>query len=131
MFFCLRHQCLKTVLRKIVPNGTIQIWLGLIPTSPMPHLWYCKKQQKRLTLRARLSYLENSDQCIKCTSCSSFYAWSWSKSGVNPFKTLPWPSSQSIEILPRKAEMSTKEWHWYLKTAGEAWFLFGLLSFSW
>ena len=28
-FFCLRHQCLKTVLEKSVPNGTIQIWLGL------------------------------------------------------------------------------------------------------
>ena len=46
---------------------------------PMPRLWYCKKRQKRLTLRAQLRYLENSDQCIKFTSCSSSYAWSWSK----------------------------------------------------
>ena len=47
--------------------------------SPMPRLWYCKKRQKRLTLRARLRYLENSDQCIKFTGCSSLYALSWSK----------------------------------------------------
>ena len=32
---------------------------------PMPRLWYCKYRQKRQTLRARLRYLENSDQCIK------------------------------------------------------------------
>ena len=55
----------------------------LIPTdvtnSPMPRLWYCKKRQKCLTLRARLRYLENSDQCKKWTSCSSLYDWSWSK----------------------------------------------------
>ena len=38
---------------------------------PMPRLWYCKKRQKRLTLRAWLRYLENSDQCIK--------SWFWFK----------------------------------------------------
>ena len=45
----------------------------------MPRLWYCKKWQKHLTLRALLRYLENSDQCINFTSCSSFYARSRSK----------------------------------------------------
>ena len=67
---------------------------------------YCKKRQKRLTLRARLRFLENSDQCIKFTSCSSFYAWSWS----NPCKTWPWRSSQSIAILLRKAQMRRVPW---------------------
>ena len=54
-------------------------WFWSFNTNyPMSRLWYCKKRQKRMTLRAWLRYLENSDQCIKFTSCSSFYAWSWS-----------------------------------------------------
>ena len=33
-------------------------------------------RQKRLTLRAGLRYLKNSDHCIKWTNCSSLHAWS-------------------------------------------------------
>ena len=55
------------------------------------------------------------------------------KPGVNPLKTWPWLSSQSIAILPRKAKMRRvpKEWHWYLKTAEATQFLFIILPFSW
>ena len=57
------------------------------------------------------------------------------KTEVNPLKTWPWPSSQSIAILPRKVEMRRvpvpKECRWYLKTAEAALFLIGFLPFSW
>ena len=47
-----------------------------------------RKRQKRLTLRARLRYFENSDQHIKFSSCRSLYALSWSKNWGQSFKIL-------------------------------------------
>ena len=101
---------------------------------PMPHLWYCKKRQKRLTLRAWLSYLENSDQCIKFTSCSSCFAWSWSKNwGQSIYNlTLTELSKYCSFAAKSRDEESTKGVAcWYLKTAEAARFLFGFLPFSW
>ena len=70
--------CISQVDRYLNPNQSgipadskgVACWY-FNTNSPMPRLYNCKKRQKRLTLRVRLRYLENSDQCLKFTSCIS------------------------------------------------------------
>ena len=82
-----------------IPND-----VGLFTNSPMPRLWFCKKRQKRLTLRARLRNLENSDQWIKFISCSSLYAWSWYKNWGQSLKKL------TLTEFSKYRDFAAKSW---------------------
>ena len=111
---------LLTLIR-VASQPTLKEWLvgiliptdvGLLIPTTQCHAFgrYCKKRQKRLTLRARLRYLENSDQCIKWTSCSSLYAWSWSKNWGQSLKNLTLTELSKYRNFAAKSrdEKSTK-----------------------